>query len=516
MYYFIPAWYPQGRTWYDNTDLWYRSFHRISFDDSINQLRMFEHAGEPATMIVLNYMPNLRYYSHRYDLFEVPKVSIFDRIQGISGEQIRKIDFRQLNWPNNVDFIHSPFLVVARVGSEVIAHIEFGEEGQVILINYFSQGQRTYQYVFDDRGFLSSILFYENGQEHHQDYYNEVGIWQIREYLGELKGVDVNPLVSHRFKKSHYSALEELLQEQLATVTQSFETDDVVMLAADERHNSLVFPLIQKQQVVVSFFQNRFSIHDSDTLTQVISQADLLIADKISTTAFLESRTDSPVEHISPFDTRLSLGKSQRMKELEVLLVIDQLSVTDREQVILQLFDEMRENEWIRLKIVTNLFGTEMLDLRHWLEDLLEQQKERYFSIVDEKELEMFELDEDEDEADLPRVYFKECHTETETMALMETARLMVDLSPEPDLYTQIAAISAGVPQVNRIQTEFVEHLKNGYIISQVEQISKATRYYLEGLANWNKALVYAVQKIADYTSGRLVKKIQTKLENNQ
>ena len=45
--------------------------------------------------------------------------------------------------------------------------------------------------------------------------------------------------------------------------------------------------------------------------------------------------------------------------------------------------------------------------------------------------------------------------------------RLIVDLSEEnPTSTMQIAGISAGIPQVS-VQTEYVDHLKNGYVLSK-------------------------------------------------
>ncbi|WP_411026184.1 accessory Sec system glycosyltransferase Asp1, partial [Salmonella sp. s58078] len=38
-HYFIPAWYPEQRTWYDNTNNWYNMWSTARFDDTINQLR---------------------------------------------------------------------------------------------------------------------------------------------------------------------------------------------------------------------------------------------------------------------------------------------------------------------------------------------------------------------------------------------------------------------------------------------------------------------------------------------
>ena len=101
----------------------------------------------------------------------------------------------------------------------------------------------------------------------------------------------------------------------------------------------------------------------------------------------------------------------------------------------------------------------------------------------------------------------KNFFNENDIIKELEQTRLIVDLNDEPNLYTQIAGISAGIPQVNRTKTEFVDHLKNGYIISKEGELEKALKHYLTTLKPWNEALVYSVDKIQEYTGPRLIAK---------
>ena len=58
---------------------------------------------------------------------------------------------------------------------------------------------------------------------------------------------------------------------------------------------------------------------------------------------------------------------------------------------------------------------------------------------------------------------------ELDLIKTLEFVRLIVDLSNLPHLYTQIAGISAGIPQINKVKTVYVDHLKNGYLISDYQ-----------------------------------------------
>lgn len=49
---------------------------------------------------------------------------------------------------------------------------------------------------------------------------------------------------------------------------------------------------------------------------------------------------------------------------------------------------------------------------------------------------------------------------ELDLIKTLEFVRLIVDLNRHPHLYTQIAGISAGIPQINLVETVYVEHLK--------------------------------------------------------
>ena len=100
-------------------------------------------------------------------------------------------------------------------------------------------------------------------------------------------------------------------------------------------------------------------------------------------------------------------------------------------------------------------------------------------------------------------------------MALQFT-RLIVDLSKEPNRYTQIAGISAGIPQINRVASEYVTHQENGYILKHLSDFEKGAYYYLGQLNNWNRSLIYSIEKIKENTGDRLVQKWENWLKEEQ
>ena len=105
---------------------------------------------------------------------------------------------------------------------------------------------------------------------------------------------------------------------------------------------------------------------------------------------------------------------------------------------------------------------------------------------------------------------------ETALIKEFEYTRLIVDLSLEPHRYTQIAGISAGIPQINRVTSDYVTHLKNGYILEEVTQFEEAASYYLDQLKYWNQALIEAIEKIRENTGERFVEKWEHYLKEDK
>ena len=103
------------------------------------------------------------------------------------------------------------------------------------------------------------------------------------------------------------------------------------------------------------------------------------------------------------------------------------------------------------------------------------------------------------------RIEFYRIDSENDLVSKLNFVRLIIDMGEDADLYLQIAGISAGIPQINSVPNPYVEHQKNGLIVSDSLELKQALEYYLVGLKRWNEALVYAAGKIVQYSSDNLV-----------
>lgn len=142
MFYFIPAWYQKQRPWYHTTELWFRTYERMTFDDTVNHYKIFEKAGEETCLLILNYQPQLRYALHKQDMVGAVVWSLFDDIQNVHEQTMTPINFKHLKWPQGIRFVYSPFAIVAKQGQETYAVIHFAENGNLFYIETYSEKNR--------------------------------------------------------------------------------------------------------------------------------------------------------------------------------------------------------------------------------------------------------------------------------------------------------------------------------------------------------------------------------------
>ena len=181
MYYFIPAWYGSERIWHSRMTPWYWTQATIEFDETIHQLRVFQEAGVERKLVIPHYCPQLRYDLHRQDLLETDYLSIFDHIQGISPHQeMLPIQVEDLEWPAHTSFTYTPFQIVAFCRGQEIASIDLGVDGNILSVRRVKDKETVYVQYLDDRGFISSVIYYKEGSPYFQDYLTPEGDWVLR------------------------------------------------------------------------------------------------------------------------------------------------------------------------------------------------------------------------------------------------------------------------------------------------------------------------------------------------
>lgn len=265
---FVPAWYNPDRPWYSTDNVWFRSIAETNSDDTVTQLRIFRQSGEDVEVVVLSYAPSLRRFLHSQSIFDVPYWSFFDAVQGLDDDYTRPLDFLTLEWPEDVSFHYNPFLVTVMRGDEVYARIHLAREGTLQSVRYYGDGMPTLERIFDDRGFLSSVLMHgEDGRPLTQYYLSRAGDVILSEDVPS-GSIDIVQNPDGRFRRSSYDGWEDLIGEFLGDHLGGRGGRDTVVLALSGQHNDLVASVLSDQMLVLSRSTTRPAIASAQLLDQ--------------------------------------------------------------------------------------------------------------------------------------------------------------------------------------------------------------------------------------------------------
>ncbi len=512
MLYFISAWY-NNNTFKENSQQWYQRRLSSEVDDSVKQLQLFNRNKISDTCaIILNHAPNYRHFLHRQGLLNSHYFNIFDSIQNISGKKAAVFSYRDLVWPKDIEFIYSPFCIIAYLDNKKYAQIEFGEDGNMILVDIFRDDKLYRRNIYDDRGFLSLTIVYKDGKMAYEQYLNDKGIWMICIYNDGhvLVNDKVNAYlidgVSYNYKKKEYLNIDELIKEILSTYLKNINSDDIFVVAMHKLHSKLLYESLNDKRIVLSLFKDRCFIDDEYSISLCSISKAIVVDSKDTYFKSGLSKFDykNKVTDITPFDTRVDFGISRQLKEVNILLSSDLLNDETFEKCIVILMEYMLNNKDARTNLFTRNSAYDIEDklLTRVQNILVKNGYSKDYATI-KKDIKM-ENDLDEE---LPCLFsVQQCINELSLSKCLRKQRLVIDLSDETDLFLQIGSISMGIPLIVSRRSDYVENGENGFVLVNLDRLSDVLKYYLDTLDNWNKAMIASYKIGKKFSSDNLVK----------
>lgn len=529
MLYFIPAWYRHD-DWKENEQVWYRPRTVTEFDDTVKQIQLFSrHPFAPFEILLLGFSPNFRHFLHRQGVLHAPYWSCFDAMQGIQAVKPEVFSFHDLAWPENVEFIYSPFAVIAECDGKKYAQVEFAEDGNMFCVDLYQNDQMVSRNLYDDRGFMSCQIVYQNGVPYREQYFNEDGIWKFARYMDDGH-VLINPESSWYslsggrnipYRKARYDDISEVIGEVLTEYMRASSDQDIFVIAMHPLHSQVLLQTLKNHKIMLSFFRRRMEEHwMADADEKLLASAGYIIADKEITAKKIRrhiGEAQTPIRVITPYDSRIEFGVSQHLRIQNILLAADQLdtSVFGRVVPVLAAYVATK-NPRARICLFTRSSGynarTRLLQAAgKALEDAgMDPDLAREDSGVSESRL---------DDHDQARAIFKavQCVDEMAVSRTLRAQRVVVDLRQVPDQFLQISAMSMGIPQIAVIETDYAADGKNSRIIRDIQELPDALDYYLHSIEHWNRAQIASYKMGSRFTTDKLVdawKEVIRNIEN--
>ncbi len=517
MLYFIPAWYLKNE-WKEDEQFWYIRRTKTEMDDTVKQIQLFQRNDVcEYEILMLSYTPNFRHFLHRQSMFRAPYWSVFDAVQEVRRRKQAMFSFHNLNWPRNIEFVYTPFSVIAMLQGKIYANIEFGEYGNLIQVDLYRDGKITRKNIYDDRGFISCTEVFENGEKAYEQYLTEKGVWKLCRFADGHVAVNprscqylirtINGEDEFPFLKNTYASMEEVIEEVLTSWLRTAQDEDIFCVAAHEQHLPLLDRLLEERKTIFSIFQGRLSLKE-EKYVRILSHGNCIVTDSednlelILKTNGIEKNMKV---NIPPYDTRLDPGISQQLPVQNILFPVDYLSSEDMEEAVKYMAAYLEENKDARVCLFTRKadFGCEDAILRQ-VSGILEQNgypsgwarkvsKNKFEFLLDEKD-------------QIPVLFqVEQCVDELSVNKCVRQQRVFVDLANPPDLFLQVSCVGMGIPQILRSVTQYMRPGQNGRVCRDISQLGEDLRYYLENLSNWNTAMIQSFELGKTHTTQYLV-----------
>ena len=569
MLYFIPAWYKQNM-WCENEQQWYKRRLKSEFDETIKQITLFHrNVDRPYRILALGYSPNFRHFLHRQGMYRSKYWSCFDAIAQVRRKKVAVLSYHDIKWPKGLEFVYSPFSIIALQGDVKYAQVEFGEDGNPISIDMFEDGKICRRNYYDDRGFVSSTVIYESGIEQYQDFLMENGIWKIREYKNDghvvvnqtCPNYDVVPdakngkagePVEMRFTKAEYDSLEAVIEEVFASYVNLTRQNDNFFVAMHPLHIRVADHVLKGKRVIATFFENRFDFTQTSQAADFLEHAENIITDSDYTTKLIMknlsgsndinsdlqagsaqetgeiaadkiSVNSEPVRlHITdipPYDTRMDFGISSQLRVQNILVPVDGLTEDAFAWIIKELADYLTINDLARVHFFTRdaSWGhedaiknntAELLDSMGYDSRWVTGDGEAALGFGGRGADTFAENEPDDIEKPVEQRFFVDvCVDERDISKCINEQRVILDMRGTMDVFVYVTAISKGVPRISMSADQFLIPGKNGMVIDDFSDIGRSLTYYLDSFENWNQALVECYELGQKYTTSVLLKK---------
>lgn len=498
MKYFIPAWYSSNKWWESKYLPFYQTNRASEFDDIISLILMNIKNKQDYKIISLSYSPNLRLFLHRYSIYESNYWSVFDEIQGFNQSTPVTIDYKDLNWPKNTEFSYTPYIITGNMTEKQQSNIYYSKEGYMVWIEDLMNGIKQRRYVFDDRGYLSSIIYFnESGKALTIDYLTIEGKEILTEDLTN-GSVVVHYDYLHKFSRTLYHSMADIIEERLNDyIKNQVDEEDSFIIASDDRHNEMLSHVINTDKKVFTIFDRRDQKNKKKIDYRSLSKK--WIADTIENEELLKYNHVEDVLRVTPFDAYLIPNRSSQLVNTEIGVYIEDIE----ENQLMSIFD-IFENYLMKSTKCKIIFISriEIHKFPPQFKSKIDTINKKLSVKVDIDNIKDVEYKNEE------VIQFIYTPLEEDIIQIVSNLRIVIDLNKEPDLFLQMCSISAGIPQINKSPTDYVFDRMNGYLLDDYKEIPEALDFFLNTLKNWNTSFVYCLKLSEAYSSLNIINRI--------
>ena len=518
---------------------WKQADNNLENDRILNITRLFAESGEQYKLFLLNYLPFLRYKAQEYSLFSDCYWRAYDVIQNVSLEEGHPLSIEDLCFPKDVESVYTPFGMVLLQNNQSYGEVTYNKYGCIERVKFFESDGYFIDY-YDDRGFLSQKEFASKSNKiYKREYFNEYGEKTVTELLGDNPEIIIEEAGNDQLKKTKFFTMDEVVSAVLQIEFEKNKKNDKKILTTTDEDVLKATQVLQEKESLVRIvsddnvlreYNRELFINCMKTAKSIVTDTSAKHRELLSVRKAYPALSNTSIHTIPMFNTELDLGMSNSVAQLIMYWRATQLSdvlFEANEVLIKNLISNTKYSLIIEVSTILDQSKFQELqkdfidgyfDVDSESEDLkkaahfIEAKRTKHLYKADELAIE--EIRKTDSWKNLVkaidvynRIEFRVQPTLLSIRNDFQRTRLYIDISDKYDLQMQSLAISAGIPQITKAKTDFIEDYKNGRIIRRISELEPALSYFLENLSNWNNALVKNVTIIEDFSPQIILEK---------
>ncbi|PWF99922.1 accessory Sec system protein Asp1 [Levilactobacillus bambusae] len=499
----------------------------------ISLARLMRDNEREVQLLTVHHQSDLRLFLNRNDLLGFPTWDVLDHALGIKITEGRGLGLSDVPLPHQAELIQTISGADVMVDDELVKQIFVNEMGLVTRVETNWNGGLKQVQDYDERGFiLVERMLDQQEKVLTQKWFDEYGHVVLE---GNQRQLLVQPIAKSRFERGNYPDLEAVLTEVMIRHVTKLKARKAVVhfIANPSQQNAAV--LVDLQRLVpVNLLVTANQVQDPTMAALFMGAHQIFVAGNQEIIQLRDRFGQSVSERARigyPYATDLRLGNSAASATQKIIWSVGQLESTElawqfdtmdlsihqfqgqltvvncsdqqTQQLAKLIISRIRQNypiaDWFETAELTNvLFNSDQWpDLYHTAMAIQETLSETDEKLWQDQLGPLY--------AELAKFHLEPKLTKSRAQSEMGQARLLIDLSESPVTYLQVAAISAGVPQLNRVKTPYLQPGQNGRLVQTESQLKESIAMYISQLNVWNEALVANVQLIPTFTSDQIL-----------
>lgn len=518
---------------------WKQADHHLENDRILNISRLFAGNYEPYKLLLLNYLPFLRYKAQEYSLFSDGYWRAYDVIQNISLAEGHPLSIEDLSFPEDVETIYTPFGMILLQKNQMYGEVNFNKYGCIESVKFF-KADLNYSDHYDDRGFLSQREYLSKSNiAYKREYFNEYGEKTVTEILVGKPEIIIEEAGNALLKAKKFATMAEVVAEVLQIELKKIKENNKKILTTTDNEVLKVTQELQETESIVRIVSDEDLLqeYNRELFIESMRTAKYIVTDtKAKQRELLAVKKAQPelaemyVTTIPMFNTDLDLGMSNSVAQMIMYWRAPQLTdfMFDTNEVLLNnlikhnkysliievstIMDQSKLQEQQKELIDTYFDVDSNSDDFQKVAQFIEAKRTKHLYKADELAIEEIrKTDSWKNLVKAINVYNRiEYRVQPTLLSIrndFQRIRLYIDISEKYNLQMQSLAISAGIPQLSKVKTDFIEDQKNGRIVGRISELEPALTFFLQDLSNWNNALVKNVSVIEEFSPHIILKK---------